>query len=72
MGLFRLISQVVQDNICSAAVVSRRLSSRVVMRSTLETDKQMAKNGGEEEILKAFDRVEKLEARIFGRYNSED
>lgn len=72
MGLLKLIGQTLRDNIASAAVISRRLSSRVVVDSTMESDKKLAKYGGVDEILNAFDRVEKLERRIFGYYNQED
>ena len=72
MGLLKLIGQVVKDNICSAAVVSRRISSRVVLDSTMESDKKLEKYGGVEKILESFDRVERLERRIFGYYSSED
>lgn len=72
MGLLKLITQVLKDNICSAAVVSRRISSRVVLDSTMESRKRLEKYGGTEEILKAFDEVERLERRIFGYYNTED
>lgn len=71
MGLLKLIAQTLKDNIASAAVISRRLSSRVVVDSTMESDKKLAKYGGVDEILNAFDRVEMLERRIFGYY-SED
>ena len=67
MGLIKLITQVLKDNVASAAVISRRLSSRVVTESTLKSDALIRKHGGEQEILEAFDRVESLERRIFGR-----
>ena len=72
MGLIKLITQVLKDNVCSAAVVSRRISSRVVLDSTMESDKKLSQYGGVEKILESFDRVELLERRIFGYYNSED
>ena len=72
MSLLKLISRVVRDNISAAAVISRRVSSRVVLESTMESRKRLQKYGGVEEILKAFDEVENLERRIFGYYSSED
>lgn len=67
MSLLKLIGQVLRDNIASAAIISRRVSSRVVTDSTLKSDALIEKHGGEQKILEAFDRVESLEKRIFGR-----
>lgn len=72
MGLLKLIAQTLKDNIASAAVISRRISSRVVVDSTMESQKRLKKYGGVDEILKSFDEVERLERRIFGYYNNED
>ena len=74
MGLLTLIAQTLKDGVASTAVISRRISSRVVTESTLKSDALIQKHGGEQKILEAFDRVEMLEKRIFGRflYDSED